>query len=155
VLHKTSIFIFLPAFQIYVILNVHREYEGVSKSFRTGRLKRDLRMVQRSANSCSSSAILWVSLVSFAAIILCVASQRMFGIVLISLSTQSGEFCILLGIWVVPHSVWHAHFTLLPVKTIIRPYCQRRTQSQFLASYTKEPYYLCSALCQCTTWSNF
>jgi hypothetical protein len=51
-------------------------YEGVSKTFRTGRLERELQMVQISATSCSCIAILWVSLVSFAAITLCYASQR-------------------------------------------------------------------------------
>jgi hypothetical protein len=53
-------------------------YEGVSKSFRTVRLERELQMVQLSATRCSCIAILWVSLVSFAAIILYVASQREF-----------------------------------------------------------------------------
>jgi len=47
-------------------------HEGVSKSFRTGRLERELQMVQLSAT------ILWVNLVSLAAITLCVASQRLF-----------------------------------------------------------------------------
>jgi hypothetical protein len=47
--------------------------EGVSKSFRTGGLERELQMV--SATECSCIAILWVSLVSFAAVTLCVASQ--------------------------------------------------------------------------------
>jgi hypothetical protein len=51
-------------------------YEGVTKSFRTGCLVRALQMIQFSATRCSCTAILWVSLVSFAAIILCVASQR-------------------------------------------------------------------------------
>jgi hypothetical protein len=51
-------------------------YEGVSISFRTGRLERELQMVQPCATRCSCIAILWVSLVSFAAITLCVASQR-------------------------------------------------------------------------------
>jgi hypothetical protein len=51
-------------------------YEGVSRSFRTGRLARELQMVQLSATRCSCVGILWVSLVSFAAITLCVASQR-------------------------------------------------------------------------------
>jgi hypothetical protein len=49
-------------------------YEGVSKSFRTARLARELQVVQISAISCSCIAILWVSLVSSAAITLCVAS---------------------------------------------------------------------------------
>jgi hypothetical protein len=53
-------------------------------------------MVQLSATRCSFIAILRVSLVSFAAITLCVASQRGFVIVVvfISLSTQSGNFWI-------------------------------------------------------------
>jgi hypothetical protein len=50
--------------------------EGVSISFRTGRLERELQMVQLSATRCSSIAIVGVSLVSFASIIFCVASQR-------------------------------------------------------------------------------
>jgi hypothetical protein len=49
-------------------------------------------MVQLSATRCSCIAILSVSLVSFAAIILCVASQRVF--IVVSLSTQSGNFRI-------------------------------------------------------------
>jgi hypothetical protein len=53
-------------------------YNGVTKSFRTGRLERELQMVQLSATRCSCIAILWVTLVSFAAITLCVASQRVF-----------------------------------------------------------------------------
>jgi hypothetical protein len=58
-----------------------QDYEGVSKSFRTVRLERELHMVQLSATKCSCIAILWVSLVSFAAITLCVASQRVFIVV--------------------------------------------------------------------------
>jgi hypothetical protein len=56
-------------------------YESVSKSFRTGRLERELQMVQLSATRCSCIAILWVSLVSFVAPTLCVASQRVFVVV--------------------------------------------------------------------------
>jgi hypothetical protein len=70
-------------------------YEGVSKSFRTGSLERELQMVQLSATRCSFIAILWVSLVSFVAITLCVASQRMFIVVNVYfVSTQSGNFWI-------------------------------------------------------------
>jgi hypothetical protein len=57
---------------------VRQEYESVSKSVRTGRLERELQMVQHSAARCSCIAILWVSLVSFAVITLCIASQRLF-----------------------------------------------------------------------------
>jgi hypothetical protein len=56
-------------------------YEGVSKSFRTGSLEREQQMVQLSATRCSFVAILWVSLVSFVVITLCVASQRVFIVV--------------------------------------------------------------------------
>jgi hypothetical protein len=57
--------------------------EGVSKSFRTGRLERELQMVHLSATRCSCIAILWVSLMSFASITLCVASQRVFVVVVV------------------------------------------------------------------------
>jgi hypothetical protein len=67
-------------------------YKGVFKSFRTGRLERELQMVRLSATRCSCIAILWVSAVNFAAIIFFVASQRVF--IVNSLSTQSGNFWI-------------------------------------------------------------
>jgi hypothetical protein len=66
-------------------------YEGVSRSFRTGILEQELQMVQLSATKCSCITILWAILVSFVTITLRVASQRVF-IVVISLSTQSGNF---------------------------------------------------------------
>jgi hypothetical protein len=56
-------------------------YVDVSKSFRTGRLERELQMVHLSATRCSCVAILGVSLVSFAAITLCVAFQQVFIVV--------------------------------------------------------------------------
>jgi hypothetical protein len=62
-------------------LNQRFQYESVSKSFRTGRLERELEMVQLSAIRCSCIAILWASLVSFAALALYVASQRVFIVV--------------------------------------------------------------------------
>jgi hypothetical protein len=61
--------------QIKVHFNIIISYEGVSKSFRSGRLDR-MKMVQLSATRCSCIAILWVSLMSFAAITTCVVSQR-------------------------------------------------------------------------------
>jgi hypothetical protein len=57
------------------------DYEGVFKSFLTVRLEHELQMVQLSATRCSCIAVLWVILVSFAAITLCVASQRVFIVV--------------------------------------------------------------------------
>jgi hypothetical protein len=56
-------------------------YKGVSKSFRTGLLERELQMVQLPATRCSCIATLWVSLASFAAITICIASQRVFIVV--------------------------------------------------------------------------
>jgi hypothetical protein len=58
-------------------------FDGVSKSFRTGRLERELQMVQLSATRCSCIAILWAILVSFAAITLFVASQWVFIVVIL------------------------------------------------------------------------
>jgi hypothetical protein len=58
-------------------------YDSVFKSFRTGRLERELQMVQLFATRCSCIAILWISLLSFAAITLCVASQRVFVVVVV------------------------------------------------------------------------
>jgi hypothetical protein len=62
--------------------------EGVSKSFRTGRLERELQMVQLFATRCSCIAILWVSLVSSATITLCVASRQVFVVYLVIDSVQ-------------------------------------------------------------------
>jgi hypothetical protein len=56
-------------------------YEVVSKSFRTGRLERELQMVEFSATRSSCIAILCVNLVNCAAFTLCVASQRVFIVV--------------------------------------------------------------------------
>jgi hypothetical protein len=55
--------------------------KSVSKSFRTGRLERELQVLELSATRCSCIDVLWASLVSFAAITLCVASQRVFIVV--------------------------------------------------------------------------
>jgi len=56
-------------------------HEGVTKSFLTGHLEQELQMVQLSAIRCSCITILWISLVSFATITLCVASQWAFIVV--------------------------------------------------------------------------
>jgi hypothetical protein len=56
----------------------HAIYMGVSKSLRNGHLEQELQTVQLSAIRCSCIAILWVSLVSFATITLCIASQWAF-----------------------------------------------------------------------------
>jgi hypothetical protein len=45
-------------------------YEGVSKSIRTGRLERELQMVQLSASRCSCIDIMWVGILSVATITL-------------------------------------------------------------------------------------
>jgi hypothetical protein len=56
-------------------------YEGVPRSFWTGSLEWELQMVQLSATRLSCISILWVSLVNFGAITLCVASQWVFIVV--------------------------------------------------------------------------
>jgi hypothetical protein len=43
---------------IIIIISFPTEYEGVSKSFRTGRLERELQMVQLSTTRCSCITIL-------------------------------------------------------------------------------------------------
>jgi hypothetical protein len=96
-------------------------YEDVSKSFRTGRLERGLQMVQLSATRCSCIVILWVSLVSFAAITVCVASRRVF-VIVVSLSTQTGNF------WIHPRTspvdvdrwrfIWHWKDRTFPLQTM-------------------------------------
>jgi hypothetical protein len=109
---------------------IHQIYEGVSKSSRTGCLERELQMIQLSATRWSCIAILWVSLVIFAAITHCVASQRV--LVLISLSTQSGNF------WIHPRIDCHEKKIVdLPVSLrVARPGVQRfskiRKQNQIV-----------------------
>jgi hypothetical protein len=56
-------------------------YEGVSRSLLPCRLERELQILQLSATVCSYIAVLWASVVSFAAITLCVTSQRVFIVV--------------------------------------------------------------------------
>jgi len=68
-------------FEVTIIHEVHPIYECLSKSFRTGRLERELRMVELPATRCSYFSILWVSLVSFATTTLRVAFQRVFIVV--------------------------------------------------------------------------
>jgi hypothetical protein len=63
--------------------SVSCEYEGVSKSFRTGRMERELQMVQLFVTMCSCIAILWVRLVSFGAITLSAVSQPVFTVVIV------------------------------------------------------------------------
>jgi hypothetical protein len=69
-------------------------YEDVSKGFQTGRLERELQIVQLSATKCSCIAIMWVSLVNFAAVTLRVASQRVFIVVVVYfvIDSVSGKF---------------------------------------------------------------
>jgi len=59
----------------------YSKYEGITRSFRTGRLERELQMVQLSATRCGSIAIISFSLVNFAAITICVVSQGLLVVV--------------------------------------------------------------------------
>jgi hypothetical protein len=79
-------------------------YEGVSKSFRTGRLERGLQIVQLSATRCSCIGILWVSLVSFAAITLCVASQRV--VFRYRLSPETFRYTLVRRVWYASTRTW-------------------------------------------------
>jgi hypothetical protein len=63
--------LWLPIHSYCLYLTAH---DSVSKSVWTGCLEQELQMVQLSATRCSCITILWASLVSFAAITLCVAS---------------------------------------------------------------------------------
>jgi hypothetical protein len=70
-------------------------------------------MLQHSATRCSYNAILWVSVVSFAAITLCVASERVS--VVYFVRTQSGN------VWIHPRIIlnWSVvitkvHYCILP-----------------------------------------
>jgi hypothetical protein len=63
-------------------------YYIISRSFWTGCLEQELQMVQLSATRCSCIVILWVSLVSFAAITLCVTSQWVFVVYFVIDSVQ-------------------------------------------------------------------
>jgi len=67
----------------YWVPTHQRIRDTVSKSFRTGRLERELQILQLSATRCSCTSILWVSIESFAAITLCVACQRVFVVVVV------------------------------------------------------------------------
>jgi hypothetical protein len=64
-------------------INPCTQYEGVSRSFQTDCLEQELQMVQLSVTRCSRVAILWVSLVSFATMTLCLASQQVFIVVVV------------------------------------------------------------------------
>jgi hypothetical protein len=79
------------------VITVYAEkYEGVSRSFRTGRLQRELQIVQLSATTCTCIATSWVSPVSFVTINLYIASQRVFIVVIVVYiaMTQSGNVWI-------------------------------------------------------------
>jgi hypothetical protein len=65
----------------FILIYYEFKYTRVYSSFRTGHLELELQMIQFSATRCSYIAILRAILVSFAAITLCVASQRVFIVV--------------------------------------------------------------------------
>jgi hypothetical protein len=90
-------------------------YEGVSRIFRTGRLERELQMVQLSATSCSSIAILWVSLVSFAAITICVASQGMFVVIVVYFVIDSVQKLLDTTSYVHPRRVLSLFLSILTI----------------------------------------
>jgi hypothetical protein len=90
-LHQKLSYEFSLSWTVQFLHMLLKIYKGVSKNFWTGSLVQELQMVQLLATRCSCITISWVSLVSFATIILCVASQQMF-VVFILLLTQSKTF---------------------------------------------------------------
>jgi hypothetical protein len=103
------------------LLSCDAVYKSVSRSFRTGSLKREMQMIQLSTNRCSYIAVLWVSLVSFAFITLCVASQRVF-IVVISL-------------WLSPETFGYNLVLLRKDKTCQRTFLQPSSGSWSVLKY--------------------
>jgi len=110
-------------------------YKGVSKSFWTGHLEQELQMVQLCATRCSCITILWVSLVNFAAITFCVASQWVFVVVCVYFvmthSRNFGYTLIAFGIrnddesivtcfnWLLQNSHEGVGKTLIKIETLI------------------------------------
>jgi hypothetical protein len=86
-------------------------YDGVSKSLWTTCLEQELQMVQLSATRWSFTAILWVSLVSFATITLYVASQQVF---------------IVVSIYFVIDLVWKLLETPLYLSVLLSQSCKYR-----------------------------
>jgi len=109
----------LPVFKYvnYVCKYVCLNLRGLIQNFRTGRLDLELQMVHLSAVRCSCIAILWVSLVSFAAVTLCVASQRVYNVVSVHFLIDSVR-----KIWIHPRifsDSWRNERTLPVVTTWI------------------------------------
>jgi hypothetical protein len=94
--HVGALYI-LPLFTygMTTILLCYFMYGGAAVSFRTGLLERELQMIELSTTICSCIPILWISLVSFPTITLCIASQRVFNFVFVYfVTTQSRNFWI-------------------------------------------------------------
>jgi hypothetical protein len=104
-------YLILDTFSYDLLVVTSLLYEGVSRSSGTGPLEQELQMVQLSATRFSCIAILWVSLVNFAAITLCVASQQVIlNVSVYFVMTQSGNF------WIhslIPNSVGMLYTVLL------------------------------------------
>jgi hypothetical protein len=92
-----------PWKNIYFSLNISFRYERVLKCFQTGRLKQEMQTVQLSATRYSCFVILWVSLVSFATITLCVASWVF----------------IVVSIYFIIDSVWKLLYTPLHIQSTL------------------------------------
>jgi hypothetical protein len=125
---------FVPYF-VRTHIIIKKMYESVSKSFRTSRLEREIQMVQLCATRCSFIAILWLSLVSFAAITLCGyfstsvrsyyclflyrLSPEKFAYTLVLLYVQSCEFSV------VPFELTHVLHTRAraPARDEYFPHC--------------------------------
>jgi hypothetical protein len=80
------------------------KFISISKSFRTGRLERELQMIQLSATRSSCISILWVGIVCFAAItpLCCFSTSNTKGKRIFSyrLSSETFGYTVLIYLWI-------------------------------------------------------
>jgi hypothetical protein len=141
--HSPTIWISLYAVEFFGHCNCEASsYEGVSKSFWTGHLEQELQMVQLSATRSSCITVLWVSLVSFTAIILCVASQQVF-IVVISLLTHFRNFWIYPCMLIVSTGVSLRICDVLTPTTVLNLYDKHESMHSFSCVVVSFPVLKC------------
>jgi hypothetical protein len=106
-------------------------YEGVSKSFRTGRLERELEMVQISATRYSCIAILWVSPVNFVVMTLFIASEWVFIVVSVYFVVDSVRKLLDTPL-THTHTHTHTHFTrtVYHMPWSVQDYAQNRNKQK-------------------------
>jgi hypothetical protein len=107
---KSSVYVCVHTHMcVCVCVCVWERERGYIQSFQIVHLEREPQMVQLSASRCSCINILWVSLVTFAATGLCVASQWVFIVVSIHFIINSVQklldtpWCIYTGGYKISH----------------------------------------------------